>query len=257
MESRHPDLAMPRPADWTESIPKQEDAGTLAESDALVGAGPDSEARPVHRSFPSVESSVRPTAERRAERAGSLASAPAAGGGGTVLFDVETLRSAAEVGGWHRAYRMGIAVAVVCRLEEGTFEVYREADVPRLVGALKGAARVVGFNSRRFDYAVISGYTGEDYGRSLPTLDLLESLRERLRYRVGLGHVARETLGVDKSADGLRSLEWVRAGRLDLVEQYCLKDVEILRDLYLFGRREGYVVIADRAAGRVRVRVDW
>ena len=175
----------------------------------------------------------------------------------TVLFDVETLRSAAEVGGWGRAHRMGIAVAVALLLEEGRFATFREPGVPDLVALLKSADLVVGFNSRRFDYAVLSGYTGEDYARTLPTLDLLESLRARLGYRVGLGHVARETLGTDKTADGLQSLEWVRAGRLDLVEEYCRRDVELLRDVYLFGRREGHVLVADRAAGRLRVAVDW
>ncbi len=108
-------------------------------------------------------------------------------GAGTVLFDVETLRSAEDVGGWHRAYRMGIAVAVALRLEEGRFETFFEAEVPRLVELLKSANLVVGFNSRRFDYAVLSGYTGEDYRRTLPTLDLLDSLHRVLGFRVKLG----------------------------------------------------------------------
>jgi DEAD/DEAH box helicase domain-containing protein len=176
---------------------------------------------------------------------------------GTVLFDVETIRSAAEVGGWNRAHRMGIAVAVALHLEEGRFETYLEPDVPRLVAALKRAALVIGFNSKRFDYAVLSGYTGEDYGRTLPSLDLLEVLYRQLGFRVGLGHLALETLGRGKSADGLQSLEWVKQGRLDLVEAYCRQDVEVLRDVYLFGRREGYVLISNKQAGRVRVPVDW
>jgi len=174
-----------------------------------------------------------------------------------VLFDIETLRSAEEVGGWHRAHRMGVALAVALHLESGRFSTFLEPQVGELVALLKSARLVVGYNSRRFDYAVLAGYTGEDYRRTLPSLDLLESLHARLRYRVGLGHVARETLGLDKTGDGLQSLEWVRAGRLDLVEDYCRRDVELLRDVYLFGRREGYVVVADRAAGRVRVAVDW
>jgi DEAD/DEAH box helicase domain-containing protein len=178
-------------------------------------------------------------------------------GAGTVLFDVETLRSAEEVGGWERAHRMGVAVAVALRLEEGRFESFREPDVGRLVELLKGAALVVGFNSRRFDYAVLSGYTGERFERTLPTLDLLESLHARLGFRVGLDHVARETLGRGKSGDGLQSLVWVREGRLDLVEAYCRQDVELLRDVYLFGRREGFVVISSKGSGRIRVPVDW
>jgi len=176
----------------------------------------------------------------------------------TVLFDLETLRSAAEVGGWGYTQRMGVAIGVVCHLEEGRFEVFREPQVPALVETLRSATLVIGYNSRRFDYRVLSGYTGEDYSRLLPTLDLLEDVHSRLGFRVGMGHLAQETLGTAKSADGLQSLEWVRQGRLDLVEQYCRKDVEILRDLYLHGRREGFLMYRDRRRDvRLKLRVSW
>ena len=174
-----------------------------------------------------------------------------------MLFDIETLRSAAEVGGWDKAHRMGVAIAVVCYLEEGRLESFREPRVGELAAALKAARLVVGFNSRRFDYAVLSGYTGEDYARTLPTLDLLDTMVERFGRRVSLDHLTKETLGAGKSADGLQSLQWVKEGRFDLIEEYCRRDVELLRDLYLFGRREGYVVVAQKSSGRVRVPVDW
>jgi len=176
----------------------------------------------------------------------------------TVLFDLETLRSAEEVGGWHRIHKMGLALGVTCHLEEGTFEVFSEDRVVELVERLSAADLVVGFNVKRFDYQVLSGYTGVDYNRTLPTLDLLEEIHGHLGFRVSLGALTRSTLGIDKSADGLQSLEWVKEGRLDLVEDYCRKDVEILRDLYLFGRREGHVLYPDKDRGvDLRLEVEW
>ena len=109
---------------------------------------------------------------------------------------VETLRSAADVGGWHKAYRMGVAVGVVCHLEEGRFEIFPESRVRDLIEALRGASLVIGYNIKRFDYLVLSGYTGEDFSRLLPTLDLLEDVASRLGFRVGMGHLAQETLGI-------------------------------------------------------------
>jgi DEAD/DEAH box helicase domain-containing protein len=92
----------------------------------------------------------------------------------------------------------------------------------------------------------------------VPTLDLLEEVAARLGFRVGMGHLAQETLGLGKSADGLQSLEWVKQGRFDLVEEYCRRDVEILRDLYLHGRREGFLSYRDRKRDlRLKLRVDW
>ena len=175
----------------------------------------------------------------------------------TILFDLETRRSADEVGGWGNCHRMGIALGVALVLEEGRVEVFPEERVAELAELLAGATLVVGFNVKRFDYRVLAGYTGVDYARTLPTLDLLEEVQRRLGFRVGLDALAKETLGSAKSGDGLQCLEWVRQGRLDLVEKYCLKDVEILRDLYLYGRREGCVFFHHRERGRVRVAVDW
>lgn len=176
----------------------------------------------------------------------------------TALFDLETLRSAQEVGGWGQSHRMGVAVGVVCLLEEGRFEVFREDRVAELVAMLEAADLVVGFNVKRFDYRVLSGYTGIDYERRWPTLDLLEDIHRRLGFRLGLDHLASATLGAGKTADGLQSLEWVRAGRFDLVEDYCRHDVEILRDLYLFGRREGHVCYLDRRKRtQLKCPVDW
>ncbi|HEY4563925.1 MAG TPA: Zn-binding domain-containing protein, partial [Thermoanaerobaculia bacterium] len=176
----------------------------------------------------------------------------------TILFDLETLRSAADVGGWDKAHRMGVAIGVLCFLEEGRFEVYGEGQVRALIDALRGATLVIGYNIKRFDYHVLSGYTGEDFARLFPTFDLLEDVASRLGFRVGMGHLAQETLGVGKSADGLQSLEWVRQGRLDLVEQYCLRDVEILRDLYLHGRREGFLFYRDKKRDvKLKLGVEW
>ena len=175
----------------------------------------------------------------------------------TVLFDVETKRSAEEVGGWHRLHRLGVALAVTCSMERGTFRVFREEHVRELVETLRTADVVIGFNVIGFDYPVLSGYTGEDYRQLLPTLDLFEQIRDIVGERVGLDRLARETLGAGKSGDGMASLAWYREGRFDLIEEYCRRDVELLRDLYLFGRREGYVLFRDDQDRVMRVPVDW
>jgi len=175
----------------------------------------------------------------------------------TMLFDLETRRSAKEVGGWANIHRMLLATGVVLHLEQGRFETFFEDRVLDLIERLERADLVVGFNIRRFDYPLLSAYTGIDYNRTLPTLDLLEEVHRQIGRRISLNDLARETLGEEKSADGLQSLEWVKQGRLDLVEEYCRHDVEILRDLYLFGRREGFVLYRDKRKRVLKLPVDW
>jgi len=262
------DAAEPRPAAAEPRVPDaREESPELASkaaashvaeaSDGVAEVPAPRRARRAPVSFPSLESRSSEAGEAPLFAARSAAPGGEANAAlGTVLFDLETRRSADEVGGWNMAHRMGMALAVALHLEEGRFETFFEPDAERLVATLKRARLVVGYNSRRFDYAVLAGYTGEALGRLLPTLDLLETLHGRLGFRVGLDHVARETLGRGKSGDGLQSLEWVRDGRLDLVEAYCRRDVEILRDVYLHGRREGFVLVSTKA-GRIRVPVDW
>jgi DEAD/DEAH box helicase domain-containing protein len=103
---------------------------------------------------------------------------------------------------------------------------------------------------------VLSGYADADFSR-VPTLDLLEQVHRALGFRLSLAHLAQETLGVGKSADGLQSLEWVREGRWDLVEAYCRRDVEVTFRLWDHGRRHGHLLFRDREGHRLRLPVNW
>ncbi len=169
-----------------------------------------------------------------------------------VLFDLETQRSAKEVGGWHNAHLMRLALAVVWDSRTGRFETFREGQVESLLDTLAAAELVVGFNVRRFDYEVLRGYTDRDL-RALPTFDLLDAIHGRLGYRLSLGHLGEETLGEPKSADGLQSLQWWREGRVDEIERYCRKDVEILRDLFDHARNHGHLLFRTKKGERVRL----
>jgi DEAD/DEAH box helicase domain-containing protein len=174
-----------------------------------------------------------------------------------VVLDVETRLSAAEVGGWNRAERMGVSLAVLYDSRADAFTAYKQEDIPALARALEAAPLVVGFNLLRFDYAVLAPHApGCDF-RRLPTLDLLLKIREQLSYLLSLDNLARATLGSPKSADGLTALRWWREGRLDLIETYCRQDVALTRDLYAYGREHGYLLFANKAGQPVRVRAGW
>jgi DEAD/DEAH box helicase domain-containing protein len=174
-----------------------------------------------------------------------------------VVLDVETRRSAAEVGGWHRAGAMGVSVAVLYDSRTDAFSAYGQEDIPALAAVLEGAPLVVGFNLLRFDYAVLAPHApGCDF-RRLPTLDMLVKIHEQLSYRLSLDNLARATLNNTKSADGLTALRWWREGRTDLIEAYCRQDVAVTRDLYVFGLQHGYLLFTNKAGRHVRVRAAW
>lgn len=170
------------------------------------------------------------------------------------VFDLETKLSAAEVGGWHRAERMGISVAVLYEAAEDRFLTFLEHEIDELVNRLAALDLVVGFNNRRFDNRVLSAYTDFDL-HTLPTMDILEVVKDRLGYRLSLDHLARETLGAKKSGNGLQALKWFREGRMEELIDYCRKDVEITRDLFLFGVNNRYLLFRNKAGSLVRCPV--
>ena len=173
-----------------------------------------------------------------------------------LVFDVETRRSAAEVGGWNRADRMGVSIAVAYDSRADDFFTYTQEALPELFARMRAAQLVVGFNSFRFDYAVLSAFAPFDL-RALPGLDLLRRVQDSLKYRVSLDNLGQATLGEPKSADGLQALRWWQEGRLDDIAAYCRKDVDLTRRLYLFGLEHGWLLFTNKAGQRVRVPVDF
>lgn len=169
-----------------------------------------------------------------------------------VVFDLETRKSAEEVGGWSEIRQMRVAVGVVWDSLENRMFVYDEAAVSDLIDHLKRADVVVGYNVNRFDYEVLRGYTFENLNR-LPTIDLLLEVQSAAGLRLKLDTLVKATLGTAKTADGLQSLKWFREGKLDLVKEYCIKDVELTRDLLLFVLKNGYLTYQRKDFGSVRV----
>ncbi len=173
-----------------------------------------------------------------------------------MVLDVETRRSAADVGGWNKAHKMGVSVAVLYDSETDIFTPYEQDDLPKLFERLRTAKLVIGFNISRFDYAVLQPFADYDL-QTLPTLDLLLKIKKQLSYHVSLDNIGMTTFAKPKSADGLQALEWWKEGRLDLITSYCQDDVALTRDVYLHGRDKGYVLFTNKAGNKVRVAVAW
>ncbi|HWR03232.1 MAG TPA: DEAD/DEAH box helicase [Humidesulfovibrio sp.] len=220
-DDRAPDISPQAPQKSENTMPKNDSSGTLPGISAPTGTGP---AIIVPKRF--------------------------------AVLDVETRRSAAEVGGWTRPDLMGISIAVLYDSGTDDYVDYQEHEIPALAERLKSFDLVVGFNILRFDYGVLAGAHPFAW-RSLPTLDMLAHVHERLGYRLKLDNLAQATLDVGKSADGLMALQWWKEGRLDEITKYCRQDVAVTRDLYLFGRENRYVLFSNKAGQKARLPISW
>jgi DEAD/DEAH box helicase domain-containing protein len=176
--------------------------------------------------------------------------------GKVLVFDLETQKSAEEVGGWSEIKKMGLGLAVTLDLARQKFLVFFEQDVEKLIIELLSADLVIGFNVKRFDYEVLRAYTDVDLER-VRTLDILEHVKQKLGFRLKLNSLAEATLNEKKIADGMQSLRWWKEGRYELIEMYCKKDVEVTARLYRYGRDNGHLLYRDLESRLVRVPVQF
>lgn len=173
-----------------------------------------------------------------------------------VFFDLETQKSAQDVGGWGNIRDMLMSVGVTYSTAREGYMIYPEKQVDNLLTELQRADLVVGFNHLRFDYEVLHHYTVFDL-RQVPALDLMVDLQSKLQHRLSLDAVASATLGVEKIAEGMQAIQWWREGKLMEIAEYCCYDVKITRMIYEYGVAQKQVSFKDRFGRKQSVPVQW
>ncbi len=172
-----------------------------------------------------------------------------------VYYDVETQHSADEVGGWNNIRMMRISIAVTWSLKD-RFRLWEESNAAEMIRYLAQHDKVISFNGDRFDSTVLS-YYGNVSEVARHSFDVLVDLSRRLGHRVSLDAVAQATLNVGKTADGMLALKWWKENQIELIAEYCRQDVQVLKDVVEFGRKNGYVRYTDRQGGSRTVQVEW
>jgi hypothetical protein len=174
-----------------------------------------------------------------------------------VYFDLETQRTANDVGGWDKKHQMGMSVGVTYSTVEGTYEIFPESRAGDLVARLRKADLVVGYNILSFDYEVLMAYTILDLPHFLPTLDLLLHVERATGHRLKLEELAQGTLGVGKIAEGLDAIRWWREGKVMEIAKYCCFDVKVTRLVHEHGARHGELFYSDRFGRKQRMEINW
>lgn len=176
------------------------------------------------------------------------------------MLDVETQYLSDEVaGGWTAVHKFRVALVVTWDRQNG-LRVWYEEDAPRLLQEAEKFEPIVTFNGEGFDFKVLSAYGPVEtlYRKST---DMLVLLSRRLGFRIKLESLAQATLGRGKTGSGTECVTWWRSGDPQLRQkavEYCKMDVELTRDIYLFGKEQGYLLIDDMKQNmRRRVEVSW
>ncbi|MCM2324579.1 MAG: ribonuclease H-like domain-containing protein [Oligoflexia bacterium] len=172
-----------------------------------------------------------------------------------LVLDIETQKLVQDVGGWDHIDKLGISVACAYDSKSDQFTAFRENELKNLI-ELCEERLVVGYNIRGFDLPVMVPY-GLNIQR-VDAFDIMYDLETLTRQRfLKLEAVARGTLGAGKSADGLMAVEWWKKGEIQKIIDYCMQDVKVTRDVFQYGRQNGFVKIQRSEEKIVEVPVQW
>ncbi len=177
-----------------------------------------------------------------------------------VILDVETKQTFDEVGGYFPE-KLGISFVGVCVREnfnqKGQMLGFFEDKMNEVVQLMQQADVLVGFNILGFDLPAISPYAPLVKLASLPTLDLMARIKDSAGHRIGLDSVAKDTLGIGKTGDGLDAIKYFQNREFDKLRDYCLHDVEVTRDVFDFGVNKGLVKFRNKWNRLIECPVDF
>jgi DEAD/DEAH box helicase domain-containing protein len=152
-------------------------------------------------------------------------------------------------------HKLNVSVACAYDSKTDQFLSFREEEMSKLI-ELCEERLVIGYNIRGFDLVVLSRYGLE--AKNLDIFDIMYDLQTLTRQQyLKLEAVARGTLGTGKSADGLMAVEWWKQGQIQKIIDYCMQDVKVTRDLFQFGRQNGFVKIQRSEENISQVAVQW
>jgi DEAD/DEAH box helicase domain-containing protein len=176
-----------------------------------------------------------------------------------IILDVETQKTFDEVGGYFPD-RLGISFVGVCIRDtfgvKGEMKGFFEKDLDKLFPLLETADVIVGFNCDSFDMQTFLPYYRSDITR-IATLDIMLRIKQSIGHRIGLDAVAKETLGIGKSGDGLDAIKYYKNQMWDELSKYCLQDVAVTRDIYDYGLKTGKVKFKNKWNRLVECPVDF
>jgi len=146
-------------------------------------------------------------------------------------------------------------VAVAYCFEEDNYMTFTEDKINEFIFLLEQSACIIGFNIINFDLKVLSGYRALSLQHVLK-LDLLADIRKITGRRFSLDSIAKTTLKTAKTANGLLALEWYKEGKIDQIINYCKKDVEITKDILLYGIKNKYILTLAKDS-IIKIPINW
>ncbi len=183
-----------------------------------------------------------------------------------VFFDVETQKMFYEIGSNDPA-SLGISIVsvyvrTVNDLQQeigGAMYSFWEHELADMWKHFSGAARIVGFNTLKFDVPALKNYAPTGFER-LPHFDIMKNIRDTLGFSLSLNHLVQHTIGKNKTDVGANAVAyWKKHDEesLQKLKFYCEADVLLTKQLYDYGVKNKHLKYLDKWNNPKEVPVDF
>lgn len=167
-----------------------------------------------------------------------------------IVFDIETIGNIRDLS------TMEITVVSIYEYEHDKYTSFERHELSKLWPILEKTTRLIGYNSEHFDLPILNRYYTGDLS-ALPHLDMLKVIKETTGKRYKLDDLAKATLKMEKSADGLKAMEWFKEGKIDLIKEYCEQDVKVTKELYEYGLENQQLFYANLSGELMPMNVNF
>lgn len=172
-----------------------------------------------------------------------------------VVIDVETKNTFMDIEDGNPA-NLDISFVGLYRSDTDEYLSFWESDLPKMWPILEKADEIIGYNLLGFDYPVLNAQYSGDLFR-LPTLDLLEVVRQSLGRRIKLDSVAVATLGRGKIGNGLDAVKYYRNKEFKKLERYCIEDVKVTWEVYQHAKEHGKLYYLNGLDNKTEFQIRW
>lgn len=156
-----------------------------------------------------------------------------------IVLDIETKNTFQDVGAYEPTL-LDVSLVGIYDYLNDAYTSYLGDELDQLWPRLEKSSLIIGFNSNHFDLPILNKYYAGDLLK-LPSLDLLAVIKDVLGKGVRLEDVAKATLGYGKTGDGMLAINLWKAQKLEELKKYCLADVKITKELYEYGKEQGFI----------------
>ncbi len=162
-----------------------------------------------------------------------------------LIFDIETKNTFADVQSDNPA-DLDISVISLYDSENDKIFSFLENDFEKMWPFFEKADLLVSYNGNHFDIPLLQKYAPFDL-KKIEHFDIFEEVKKTLGRKISLDNIAKATLKIGKSADGLQAVAWWNSGEIDKIIKYCEQDVKVTKDIYFYLIKEKKLYYENRA----------